>query len=402
MVTDGNEELQRRGGVERRPALALAAPVQRPGVLTVLSRRWWIVACVTLIVFALSWALSNHVTKRYEARAIYSVPVLNPPQIPGSPGDAARLAQNYAALLPEDDAFAVRLSSDSGVSADAIQDGLRVSTVPSSSLLTVSWTSSNRAEVGRFFDALSRALESPSAPSANIQPFTLRLVHGASSAGEVTNVARQAGLFGLVMGLILGLVAALVAERSDPRLDDEATVDAYLGVPAFELRGSGPAGAAALVNDWRRSSGRSDPVVSFVTPSARYQPHLLAAVTQLGDLVEEAGDTVIVARSIGDAAEPSQALGERPVTFAVGGVLGRSGVAERVAQESDLTVVVVPRHVRLKLVVSAVRSLARFGRAPRWLVIAPRPSRRSRQRASARTRPPGTSDAAAAGDSQPR
>ena len=376
-------------------------------------RRAWVLLPVVAIVVVVAQFVAERRPVMYEAQAVLVVPSGASAEGPGSSGEAARLAGTYAELIPADSRVLDEVSQRVGLRADEIEENLDVDHVSDTSLLRVSFTSTDSDEAIAVAEAVAESVSGSNPVTETIAAESLLVARLPTSTTTVSQPRASATAVGIILGLALGAVAMVIWERSDARVDTEEALAMELGCPAAVMEELGPAGVAALLDRWRDMAEHSPARVALVAVS----PWQIPTTTDVGErlmsdartadlyLVLTAGrgseellggglaadlrhsgtpaptpsgvtglDTVVSPRT--EQAEDSTYEGLLPhIVIEAAGATGGYEAAQSVAASSDLTIAVVPRGSRLADVARMRSDLAEFGSSVDWALLVDRPRR---------------------------
>jgi hypothetical protein len=141
--------------------------------LAALRRRWWLVLLCTLAVAALAYGVGELRSRTATAEAVV---MLNPGVIapgPGAVDQAARLAADYARVIPQDDDLLRSVGARLGA---PVRGRIEVSGRPRSAVLDVGFRANTADSAISGARAVAQALTGPSPASANIVPGSLETV----------------------------------------------------------------------------------------------------------------------------------------------------------------------------------------------------------------------------------
>jgi|GEM_PF-2435271 len=308
-----------------------------------LFRRGWVLVIVTLLVTATAVGLSGLKSATYSSDAILLVNPGATNTSPGSSQEAQALAATYAGLIPSDNAVLSAVSAATGLTQAQVKNGTSVTVVNGTSLLDLRFSSKLPSTTAAGVNAISRAVSGEHPATSSIPAGTMALVRGAST--PVSHAAKlvEVVLLGLVLGVLLGAVIVIVWERADARFDRPGQVAGQLGIPTRSFEDLNVDSAAAMTDRWRSLAIIDDPTIA-----------LLSVVAGMQDTAE------IVGRRLARLA-PNLDLG-------TGGAPGDEN-GDRVAQFANLTVLLIPREVRVRAVLRSVNFLEQVGVRPAWALM---------------------------------
>ena len=324
-------------------------------------RRWALpVVALSLIAGYGGSLLSQAVSPSYAADAVLIVPPNVTPDSPeedassgslGSPGEASRLAQTYAAAIPASSPLREAVTAGSRVPVEVVANGLTAVADRSTSAITLTYEGSTEQEVLAVLQAAVAALTGD-APPAPIAPGTLQSL-GLPDAAESTGpVAGGAVSTGIVAGLLLGLFLAWAVERSDACTDTVGDLRAVLPCPVTDWRRPSVPLGGMLVEHWTEPYA-PDPVQLALIGVGRLTTAQLGGVSGVFD--DAAQGTGRLARVV--QASSSRGLGE---------------YHDAVARSSDVTVLVVRSGTRVADVRHLRSYLAQLGVEPDWALLTAR------------------------------
>lgn len=342
-------------------------------------RRWYIVLTCFLLGILVAFLVSSRTPPQYLAEAVVVVPAVGAGQTPpGSPDAAAKLATNYATLIPLDDAVMSAAATQAGVTTEDLRDSLTVASDPGTALIRIDVVS-RQAIVAVDSAAAVAATVTRALPPGQIARGSLKLVTVPSEAARMGESSSSSLLIGGLLGLLVGLLAAFALERSDRRVDSVDDLADLLGTPATAWATVTPAEARALAYRWRALSGVPAPEVAVVATAPMSRDDVKALLASLGpDAPGDSPAPAVAAASAsstppgqdlvrGRAAEDSGDIGVVAV-----GAPGSGEGAELRAQMSDLVVMVVREGTRVSVVRENLLRLGEYGVAVVWGLLAPK------------------------------
>ena len=341
-------------------------------------RRWYIVLTCLLLGVLAAFLVSSRTPPQYLAEAVVVVPAVGQGQTPpGSPDAAAKLATNYATLIPLDDAVMSAAASQAGVTTEDLRDSLTVASDPGTALIRIDVVS-KQAIVAVDSATAVAATVTRAIPPGQIARGSLKLVTVPSEAVRMGESSSSSLLIGGLLGLLVGLLAAFALERSDRRVDSVDDLAELLGTPATAWATVTPAEARALAYRWRALSGVPAPEVAVVATAPMSRDDVKSLLASLGpDAPGDSPAPAVAAASSsastgqdlvrGRAAEDSGDIGVVAV-----GAPGSGEGAELRAQMSDLVVMVVREGTRVSVVRDNLVRLGEYGVAVVWGLLAPK------------------------------
>jgi capsular polysaccharide biosynthesis protein len=349
-------------------------------MLTMLRRRWWLLALTTIAVTATAYAVSSIQVVSHTAQSLAVVPAGSSNEsAPGSANDAEQLAATYAALIPEDERILQSVAGELRLPLDEVEDQVTVINTSDTALLELRFEDADTQRAVDGARALARAVDDGTSP--NIPRRTMSVVHMAREPlADVPGGSRTGLLAGLLVGLFLGAVAMVFLERADARGDDEREFEDALGLPATALgrRSVGP--QVAVIDRWDQIAGREPARVAFVPATrAAARPARLAA-DALAKAARERGRNVAVEADV-PMREPALVAGDDGVlvesasdamVIALAASPGADPSGESVGLSSDVVVLVVRRGDSLAAAGARLASLRGLGIDVERILVAPR------------------------------
>jgi hypothetical protein len=262
-----------------------------------------------------------------------------------SPYDAERIARTYSVVLSQDEQLLGVLSKNLGRSRRDLATRVTAVALPNSSAVRVTYRGGSRYEVRRYFDVLTSVTAADTSPTPNLRPGTLRLLRTSDDIAQSGGGSWVATVAGGLAGLLLGLGAAGWLDRALPRVRSASDLREVDGPSALDVDPQDGHAVAAL--SIRLLEGLPEgawlAVVSCDAASQGVTDELTSQLsTAVGQLVADG--------SLSDAAASHQWL---PTCLGSGG--------ERVAQESDRTLLVVAQGADLRQVAMCLSDLRDLG-----------------------------------------
>lgn len=381
-------------------------------VLVPALKRFWAVALVAALASGLlaAWLVQLGSSVTWTAQATYVVPLATPapvgaaeeepvasgPALPQNPVEAQRYAQAFAVLMVEDTDLLTTLSDATGISNRGVAERTGAVPVANSPVLRVDFTADSEEQVQAYFDTLDRALTVAPSVTPNIPAGFLRTLRPATVV-EQPGLAPLAPAVGLLVGLLVGLGVAVLLERLDPRVRSAADVRELATWPVLPIGHPEPSELSdeEKVASWsgsRRRDGLSDPHTDVLVQRAVQAAPVVRSVAVLGVRGVPTGTLQELAQRLASAGHGEE------TRWVAGGQLATDGAAERLAQDSDVVILIAPVHGRLRHLTNAVQALQDLAVEAVLVGLAPRQGRSSsNSHRTGRT----NSDTAEAGDSSP-
>ena len=355
-----------------------------------LRRRGWVVLASVVVVTAIVALASEAADPVYVGEAITVVPSGAGEGRPGSAGEANKLAFTYAGLIPQDGAVRARLQAALGDDADG--DIVSFNDV-NTALLRIRYEHTDRAVAVRGARVIAEGVTAPVPLSSAIAPGSLVLSRLPTSAFRKPGPTSTPGPIGVTLGLFLGAILVAAWERADPRVDDSDEAESVLAVPVTDLADVTPTSAVALLDRWAALVGSvparvalvpvGDPPLHDVTRALVALGSAFGVRVALGDRrsewnrrpatpVDDAAWNLLVAAS-GPNGGPSTSPGRGAsvdLILVPAGEVGGDAAGEAIGLACDATVLVVRAGTRVEDARAAATTLAQFGVAVAWAVLA--------------------------------
>jgi capsular polysaccharide biosynthesis protein len=367
----------------RAIANALASPKQvtssvTPGTLQVVRRP------------TVATSFASAAGPRYRARVVLVVPSGGGSTGTVSVDQATKLAVNYAALIPADNALRAAVAKKLDVGAGDVQSALSVVNEANTALLDVAYQTDSPSKANAGARAATAALVGPTPASSAILPSSLQVVSVPHGAGPPTKQDKTPAIVvGALIGLALGFVLLIAWERSDPHIRSPRDLSAIIGCPATPVDQLSSEAAHALLERWAVLTPNRPARIAVLPADAGMEAVTDAVIARL---VDAGGRAVRVAddRSNGHAHDdgPTDGTfvnGDTNVVLVRAGAMGGPRAGQAVALGCDLTVVVVPIGIKAADVHSLADDFADFGIVPVWALLSPRRAARVPQPQTAST-----------------
>jgi capsular polysaccharide biosynthesis protein len=321
-------------------------------------------------------------TQRYQATAVFVVPPSAAPSEGINPDDADHLAQTYAGIIPTDDRLLGDVGKAVGESSATVGENLSVVNQQNTSLLEISFKSSQPNQAAEGARTAARLLTGPAPAAAGIVPSSLQIVSLPKNPGPAAKSKGKAVVIGAALGLVLGIVLLIAWERSDPRIADARELSSQIGCPATPVDRLSPNASYALLERWASLTEHVPARVAILPASPSVE---IATVDAVNDLLSAGGRLVryvdaragIVPQELANGAAESRT----GVVLVHAGPPGGQSAGEAIALGCDLTVVVVPAGSRAADVRQLGEELTSFGIVPVWALLTSGSRRAARRQA---------------------
>jgi hypothetical protein len=307
-------------------------------------RRFSTLVILSVIVCAGAAALlSFRSAVSYAGTATYLVP-------PGTgaatadtvtPYDAERIARTYTVVLAEDEQLLDALGSSIGRTRLEVSERLTAVALPSSSAVRLTYEGSSRDEVRTFFDQLTALVQSSTPPTNNIRPGSLRLLTVDDDIPRSGGGSWVAMVAGAIAGLLLGLGAASWLGRARPIVRTASDLREAGGPSVVDVTTSDPHSVGALVIRLLEGSPERASLAVVTT-----REDGTVAADELTRELRGAVRGLIDENSLSETVATIRWL---PAKFGTGG--------ERMAQDADRTLLVVPEGEDVRVVAACLSDL---------------------------------------------
>jgi hypothetical protein len=289
-----------------------------------------------------------------------------------NPDDADHLAQTYAGVIPSDDTLLSDVGKAIGESSATVGSNLSVVNEQNTSLLQISFKSTEPNQAAQGARTAARLLTGPNPVAAGIVPSSLQIVSLPKNPGPVAKSKGKAIVIGAALGLVLGIVLLIAWERSDPRIADARELSSQIGCPATPVDRLSPNASYALLERWASLTEHVPARVAILPASPSVEAPTADAVNGLrsagGGLVrylDARAGIVPEELANGNGAAESQT----GVVLVHAGPPGGESAGEAIALGCDLTVVVVPSGSRAADIRQLGEELTSFGIVPVWALL---------------------------------
>ncbi len=337
-------------------------------------RRWYIVLLCLAFGIGAAYLVSSRTPPMYQAEAVVIVPAVSADGLPpGQPDAAAKLANNYATLIPLDDAVITAAAAKAGVAPKELRDSLTVTSDPGTALIRIDVVSKQALVAVDSAAAVAATITRPT-PPGQIAVGSVKLVTVPDEAIRIGESSSSSLFIGGLLGLLVGLLAAFALERSDRRIDTSDDLAELLGTPATDWGTVTPAEARALAYRWRSLSGVEAPEVAVVATAPMSRD-------DVKDLLASLRPEPSANHGVGSSgsARPSQAVARveegapsGDIGLVAVGAPGTGEGAELRTQTSDLVVVVVREGTRTAVVRESLVRLGEYGVVVVWGLLSPK------------------------------
>lgn len=218
--------------------------------MAVLRRRAVVLLLPAVLVPTLTWVLAANAPRSYRADAILAVREPNPRTEGSTPDPSIARAHIYAAAIPLLDG-PLRSAADSArITHTRLKERLVVSNQERTTLVRLTYTGSTEIETVTVLQGLSRALTASSVPTP-LLPGSLQAINVPTTVPVSNMSAPVAFVLGLMSGVGLGVLVAVVLERSRPRIDTTADLEAAISAPAFHITQAQTGAIESLRAGWQ-------------------------------------------------------------------------------------------------------------------------------------------------------
>jgi capsular polysaccharide biosynthesis protein len=308
-----------------------------------------------------------------------------------SADQANKLATSYAGLIAEDDQVIARTSRVTGLSEAKIRDDLSLFNDQNTAILRVDFRADTPEQATGVATTVARLVAGDQPVTAAVLPSSLEIVSLPRLAkSQRAQDAKAAIPFGVLLGLALGLVLLIAWERSNPHIAQPRDLSAQIGCPATPVDRLSPEAANALLERWASLADHVPARVAILPANEQVQAATEETVRFLLDAGgEDVGYEDRRAGHIDAQPAPAPTGTDEPresVILLEAGPPGGPQAGEAVALESDLTVIVIPKHMTADDLRSLTEGLSDYGVVPVWALLTPtgrRASERSRRSAGA-------------------
>jgi len=322
-------------------------------------------------------------TAHYVAQVVLIVPASGGGPSEGiNPDDADKLATTYAGIIPVDQKLLGDVGQAVGQSPSDVASNLSVVNEQNTSILEISFKSSDPQSAAKGARTAATLLSGPSPVAAGIVPSSLQIVSLPTNVGPAatTHKSRTVAI-GAVLGLILGLVLLVAWERSDPHVTEPRSLSSQFGCPATPADRLSPDAAHALLERWASLTDGVPARVAILPADAasagqaEQVARLLAGSGQGVRYVDARSGPVPEALAGGHFSSGHSGNGHSidrgdSVVLVHAAPPGQGG--EAVALSCDLAVVVVRSGARNAEIRGMAEELANFGVVPAWALLTPR------------------------------
>jgi hypothetical protein len=343
-------------------------------LLHVALRRGWVlvpaIAGVTLVAYAVASATQASVV----SESIVVAPTGATSKSPGEAVQAAKLAETYTILIPEDGGVIRAVARAVDRPASEVADDIATVGSPNTFLIRLRYTDDDEESSLAGARALTDAVIGSEPAARGVEPGTLRVVR-LPRVDEIrsggTGPAIPVGVF---LGLCLGLVLVIALERADPRIDGEEDAIRALGCPATRVSHLSDASIGALLDRWQRlaveqGDTRHPARIGFLAGTARGEELVAPAARMLATLAARIGRVVTV-REPGDGGDGRNGA---EIELLLGGQPGSEAAGESIVVGSAFTVLVVGRGNKEDELQAAANVVRQFGGQPGWALVVDRP-----------------------------
>jgi capsular polysaccharide biosynthesis protein len=316
----------------------------------------------------------------YQAQVVLIVPPSGGPTEGINPDDADKLASTYAGIIPTDDTLLSEVGRATGLSSSSVSQNLSVVNEQSTSLLQVSFKSSQPSQAATGARLVAQLLAGAHPVAAGIVPSSVDIVSLPQNPSTANKSSSKAIAVGAALGLLLGIVLLIAWERSDPRIRDARELSAQVGCPATPVERLSPNAAYALLERWA-SLTQHVPARVAVLPAG---PGVVDEAAQAISVLRDGGGELVGyvdarAGVLPEEHEHGGADSETGVVIVHAAPAGGDSAGEAVALGCDLSVVAVPAGARAADVRQLAEELTNFGIVPVWALLTPSGGRGARR-----------------------
>jgi capsular polysaccharide biosynthesis protein len=308
--------------------------------------------------------------QRYQATVVFVVPPSGGPTEGINPDDADHLAQTYAGVIPSDDTLLRDVGRTIGESSTTVGGNLSVVNEQNTSLLQISFKSSEPNQAAEGARTAARLLTGANPVAAGIVPSSLQIVSLPKNPGPAAKSESKAIVIGAALGLVLGIVLLIAWERSDPRIGDARELSTQIGCPATPVDRLSPNASYALLERWASLTEHVPARVAILPASPSVE---IPTVDAVNDLLSAGGRLVryVDARAgiVPEELAHGTSESETGVVLVHAGSPGGESAGEAIALGCDLTVVVVPAGSRAADIRQLGEELTSFGIVPVWALL---------------------------------
>lgn len=324
-----------------------------------------------LVVVALSAAVSYLTPATYTGEAVLMVPPVTPgTPPPGNPDGAAKLAKNYAVLIPLNPQLIQAASSKAQVDQGYVQQHLTATNDAGTSIVRIDYVGTDAKSTVDVLNTIVTQLIGARPPSS-FTPGALKVNNAPSavtrSGGDIT----QGLVLGTVLGLVVAFAAAFALERTNPHVDGPTEVAEAVRVPVTTWNAPTTLGVTRLLRSWDSGVAGRAWHVALVPVGNVGRPRMLDVLSGVEALHRSAMESARAEdpRLNGNGVNQG---GLPPIVaprIGVVDLLGGDDISR--LEVADTIVLVVAPGVGLSTLSSTARRLRNQGAAPAWCIFIP-------------------------------
>lgn len=340
-------------------------------LFSVLRRRGWILIPAVLGVTAVLYGLSSSRETTVLGETLVVAPTGATSKTPGNALQAAKLAQTYTLLIPEDGGVIKAVAAAVERSESDIASRITAVGAPDTFLIRLRYEDDDQERAIEGTRALAQAVASDPPAARGVAPGSLKVVRLPRVTDVQTVDTGPVIPIGVFLGLCLGLLLMIAWERADPRVDDDESVALGLICPATRVSHLSEASIGPLLDRWIRLAGngadtRLTPRVGLLAGSPRAESLVEPTASLIVSMAARVGRVVAVR----DAREDDgKIIAGADLELLVGGAPGSAAAGEIVAENSSFSVFVVKRGSNIGELEAGASVLRQFGSRLGWALF---------------------------------
>lgn len=304
----------------------------------------------------------------------------NPP--PGNPDAAAKLAKNYAVLIPLNPTLVSAASAKAQVDQTYLMQHLTATNDSGTSIIRIGYVGTDMNSTVAVLNSIVEQLVGLKPPSS-FTPGALKMNNAPTSVTRSGGDIVQGLVMGSVLGLIVAFAAAFAMERTNPHVDGPTEVAEAVRVPVTTWNAPTTLGVTRLLRSWDTGVAGRSWQVALVPVGDVGRPRMLDVLSGVEALHRSAMESA-------RAEDPRlngnlNGNGMNGIPGGLGPVVPpRIGVVDLLGgddiqrlETADTIVLVVAPGVSLSTLSSTARRLRNQGAAPAWSIFIPGKSVRS-------------------------